>query len=185
MTALMIKKLLETVLQENSLVLSQLSSEETDDLVKRIKEAKRIFVYGEGRSGLIGKAFAMRLMHCGYEVYVIGETITPSIGKDDFFVAISASGTSISLASHFSKAKEKNACTFLVTASKENQLSPDGELVIPAATKNRRQGEPQTIQPLGSQFDQSAHLLLDAIIIALLEESDHNADLRTRHANLE
>jgi 6-phospho-3-hexuloisomerase len=184
-TVLMMKKLLEAVLQENSLVLSQVSSGETDDLVNKINEAKRIFVYGEGRSGLMGKAFAMRLMHCGYEVYVIGETITPSIGKDDFFVAISASGTSNTLAKHISKAKEKRAFTFLVTASKENQLSPDGKLLVPAATKNRRQGEPQTIQPLGSQFDQSVHLLLDAIIVVLLEENDHNADLQKRHANLE
>ncbi|MEG9295282.1 6-phospho-3-hexuloisomerase [Mangrovibacillus sp. Mu-81] len=181
----MMKGLLEAVLHENSLVLSQVSPLETDDLVKKIHEAKRIFVYGEGRSGLMGKAFAMRLMHCGYEVYVIGETITPSMGNGDFLIAISASGSSTSLAGHFSTANEKEASTFIVTASKENQLSTDGKLVIPAATKHRRQGEPQTIQPLGSQFDQSVHLLLDAIVIALLEGRDQNTELRKRHANVE
>jgi len=36
---------------------------------------------GVGRSGLIGRAFAMRLMHLGFEVYVLGETITPAVEK--------------------------------------------------------------------------------------------------------
>ncbi|WGG47907.1 6-phospho-3-hexuloisomerase [Rossellomorea sp. DA94] len=179
------KQLIETILHENSLVLHAIDMEETEDLVKKINDARRIFLYGEGRSGLMGKAFAMRLMHCGYNVYVIGETVTPSIEKGDLLIGISASGTSTSLASHFTKTKEKAANTFLITASVRHGLSTDGTLVIPAATKYRREEEPATIQPLGSQFDQSAHLLMDAIILALLEGENRHRDLLKRHANME
>jgi 6-phospho-3-hexuloisomerase len=181
----MMKRMIETILDENALVLAGVDKKETDELLKKIKEATRIFLYGEGRSGLIGKAFAMRLMHCGYNVYVIGETITPSIDKGDLFLGISASGTSPSLIHHFSKAEEVGAATFVVTASTEHGLLSDGTVVIPAATKRRRKEEPETIQPLGSQFDQSAHLLLDAIILVLLEGRDHNDELLQRHANVE
>lgn len=179
------KQLIETILHENSLVLHAIDMEETKNLVKKINVARRIFLYGEGRSGLMGKAFAMRLMHCGYNVYVIGETVTPSIEKGDLLIGISASGTSTSLANYFSKVKEKAANTFLITASARHGLSTDGTLVIPAATKYRREEEPATIQPLGSQFDQSAHLLMDAIILALLEGENRHQDLLKRHANME
>jgi len=58
---------------------------------------------------------------------------------------------------------------------------------VPAATKKRRPEEPNTIQPLGNQFDQSVHLLLDSIIIHALhegEKADYN-QMTNRHANLE
>ena len=37
-------------------------------------------------------AFAMRLMHLGFVVYVIGDVTTPSINEDDCLIAISGSG---------------------------------------------------------------------------------------------
>jgi hypothetical protein len=49
------------------------------DIVKAvdmIKSAKKVFVYGVGRSGPVSRAFAMRLVQVGLEVYFIGETIT-------------------------------------------------------------------------------------------------------------
>ena len=39
----------------------------------------KVLVMGAGRSGLVGKAFAMRLLHLGFNSYVLGETIVPSI----------------------------------------------------------------------------------------------------------
>ncbi|TFG68016.1 MAG: iron dicitrate transport regulator FecR, partial [Methanomassiliicoccus sp.] len=50
--------------------------EETDKFVDAIMESRRIFIYGVGRSGLIAKAFAIRLVQMGLEVYFVGETIT-------------------------------------------------------------------------------------------------------------
>ncbi|MCJ7741769.1 MAG: 6-phospho-3-hexuloisomerase, partial [Methanoregula sp.] len=36
--------------------------------------AKKVYVAGAGRSGFIAKAFGLRLMHLGLEVYIVGET---------------------------------------------------------------------------------------------------------------
>ena len=39
-------------------------------MTKIIEEVESIFIMGLGRSGLVAKAFAMRLMHLGLNVYV-------------------------------------------------------------------------------------------------------------------
>ena len=49
------------------------------------REGKKVLVVGVGRSGLVARAFAMRLMHLGFRSYVLGETITPSVGEGDVF----------------------------------------------------------------------------------------------------
>jgi 6-phospho-3-hexuloisomerase len=51
--------------------------EGTDRFVKHIIAGRKIFIYGVGRSGLIAKAFAIRLVQMGLEVFFVGETITP------------------------------------------------------------------------------------------------------------
>jgi 6-phospho-3-hexuloisomerase len=184
------KSIIDTVAQEVTAVLLTIDEQEAKDLSVHLKTAKRIFVYGEGRSGLMGKAFAMRLMHGGFTVYVIGETITPSIEKGDLLVIISGSGSTGAVSQFASKAKEAGAELFLVTTNRESAMSAlsDGILIIPAATKYRRKEEPPTIQPLGNQFDQSVHLLLDAIIIATVQQNGGpkvNEEMAKRHANLE
>lgn len=137
----------------------------------------------------MGKAFAMRLMHAGYHVYVTGETITPSIEHGDLLLAISGSGSTQSICQFAEKAKKQEAQLTAVTTNADSKLAEisDHVLVIPAATKKRLSEEPDTIQPLGNQFDQSLHLLLDAIIIYTLDQSKktNNEEMTARHANLE
>ena len=180
------KKIINTVVEEVTHVLSNVDEKEAIQFSNELVQAQRIFVCGEGRSGLMGKAFAMRLMHADYKVFVIGETITPSIQKGDLFVAISGSGETTSICQLVEKAKQVGARVQLVTVNKNSSIGniSDEILVVPAATKYRLPNESATIQPLGNQFDQSVHLLLDAIIISTLKEVS-NEELRNRHANLE
>lgn len=182
------KNTINTVANEIFTVLSKINIDEALSLSLQLKKAKRIFICGEGRSGLMGKAFAMRLMHGGFNVFVIGETITPSIEKGDLLVTISGSGSTSSLLQFATKAKDVGAINVLVTTNRDSKIANISEnvLVIPAATKYRLPNEPETIQPLGNQFDQSVHLLLDAIIIYTLNESENvNDAMAKRHANLE
>ncbi|PLS17711.1 6-phospho-3-hexuloisomerase [Bacillus sp. M6-12] len=182
------KNIIQTVSQEISMVISNIAEEEALLVSAELRKAKRIFVYGEGRSGLMGKAFAMRLMHGGYNVYVVGETITPSIAEGDLLVAISGSGSTGMIYEFANKAKQLGVKVILVTTNRDSKISKisDHLLVIPAATKYRHPGEPETIQPLGNQFDQSVHLVLDGIIIhSLQDKQDMNEEMRNRHTNLE
>lgn len=184
------KNITDNIANEVGGVLRQVNPKESVKLADELQNAKRIFVAGTGRSGLIAKVFAMRLMHSGYHIYVVGETITPSIENGDLLLIISGSGTTESLKQYATKSKEVGTKVALVTTNKDSaigQLS-DCTILIPAATKKRLSHEPDTIQPLGSQFDQSAHLLLDAVVVYLLQQQpgqENATKLNQKHANLE
>lgn len=113
----------------------------------------------------MAKGFAMRLMHLGYTVYVIGETITPALNNDDAIFLVSGSGESSSVVSDGKKALEKG-CKVIAVTSKGN--SSIGELahhtlLIPGTVKGETGKERGSIQLLSSLFDQSLHIVLDAI----------------------
>jgi 6-phospho-3-hexuloisomerase len=182
------KKTVETVVKEVDQVLkSSLEGNDFDELAERIKNAKRLFIAGEGRSGLVGKMIAMRLMHGGYEVYVTGETITPSITDGDLLMVLSGSGKTGNLVAMAETAGKTGAqiVSFTTDSTSPAAEKSDQVITIPAATKYRRAEEPKTIQPLGNQFDQSLHLLLDAFIIYLEGSNGEHSDWKNRHANLE
>lgn len=176
------------ILKEIETVLSQVSDETLHELAVQLKEAKRIFIVGEGRSGLMAKSFAMRLMHLGKTVYVVGETITPSIAEGDLLVAVSGSGTTKSVVWTAEKTISLGCRVIAVTTNPESALAAAASKIlhVPAATKYRRENELKTIQPLGSLFDQCAHILFDTIclLFSKLNEIDHTSAFG-RHNNLE
>lgn len=184
------RKIIETVSEEVQNVLNNVSEDDAVDLSELLIQAKRIFVFGEGRSGLMAKAFAMRLMHGGYTVFVVGETVTPSIQESDLLVIISGSGSSAMILSLVDTAKKVNAALALVTTDRKSYAAKQSEcvLIVPAATKHRQTTKANSIQPLGNQFDQSVHLLLDSIIIYTLEQATNSVsyeEMKKQHTNLE
>ena len=64
-----------------------------EDLVRVREEGRTLLIVGAGRSSLVGRAFAMRLMHLDFNVYIMGETITPSMEEGDVALIISGSGS--------------------------------------------------------------------------------------------
>ena len=178
-------KVISTILEELQSVCNDISNEEYRSLVSLLKKDCTFYFAGEGRSGLIAKAIAMRVMHTGKKVYVVGETITPAIGADDVLILLSGSGKTNQIVYLGNQASECGAHVFLVTTNKQALMQDwckEG-LHIPAATKHRLPNEPETIQPLGNQFDQSAHIILDAAVIDSLEKTEQN--MKDTHSNLE
>lgn len=182
------KQIIETIANEVNGVIKHVDSGQIQQLARQVNGTKRIFITGTGRSALAGKMFAMRLMHIGYQAYVVGETITPSIEEGDSLVVISGSGETKTLIHYVSKAKEAEAVVALVTTNPESSIGQSADLVVevPAVTK-KTTGQRNTIQPLGSQFDQSIHLLLDALIVYLIDNytGTDMSSLTKKHANLE
>ncbi|WP_188456256.1 6-phospho-3-hexuloisomerase [Virgibacillus oceani] len=182
------KKVHLKILEELKEVAEQLEDSQIKSFMDTIRRANRIFIAGEGRSGLMGKAFAMRLMHAGYHVFVKGETITPSIQEDDVLVAISGSGNTTSILLTAEQASKAGAEVLLVTTNENSAIGEIADEVIrvSAATKSRLPEEPATMQPMGNQFDQSVHILLDAIVISLTHGRDNiNEYMKDQHANLD
>ncbi|XZF76984.1 6-phospho-3-hexuloisomerase [Bacillus sp. AL-1R] len=179
---------METILTEIQDVLRFVEETTIAKVGKVLSESGRIFVAGEGRSGLMAKSFAMRLMHLGAEVFVIGETITPAIKKGDTLIVVSGSGTSKSVVWAAEKAKELDCFVIAFTTNLESKLVSFATLPvhIPASTKYRREGEMESIQPLGSLFDQCAHIIFDSVCLCYGKQKDieHSTAFQL-HSNLE
>ncbi|MDU5111023.1 MAG: 6-phospho-3-hexuloisomerase, partial [Clostridium sp.] len=155
------------ILDEIKEVLDQVNALEFKDAAVSIKKDRRIFVDGEGRSGLMAKGFAMRLMHLGYETYVVSETITPALKEGDLFIAVSGSGKSTNIISDTKKAK-KLGCEILVfTSNNVSELAKlaDNIVIVPGTVKGDTGTDRKSIQLLSSLFDQSIHIVLDGLCL--------------------
>lgn len=174
------------ILQELSRSTTNISDEQLTDFIKKINEAKRIFVYGTGRSGLMLKTFAMRLMQMGYVSYVVGETVTPSTEKGDLLVVASASGETDSVCQAAKKAKDGGLEVITVTANKESTLYKVQEPIVFIESATKFSTSNVTIQPLGSLFEQVLLVLFDAIILKISKEkADINTSMAKKHASIE
>lgn len=91
-------------------------------LEQAIADAKAVFVFGAGRSLLMLKAFAMRLMHIGLKVHVVGDVVTPALQKGDLLLLASASGETASLVNVATKAKQLGGTVALLTIFPESTL---------------------------------------------------------------
>ncbi len=129
-------------------------------------EGKKALVVGAGRSGLVGKAFAMRLMHLGLNVYVMGESITPAIGDGDLVIVISGSGGGALSITSANMAKRLGALVLAVTSYPDSALGrtadfvvvvPGREVIAREEEYHSRQllGEHASLAPMGTLFEDS------------------------------
>src|SRR5699024_6764288 len=107
-------EILKTVSEEVGKVCSLVDELEFEALGTKIEQANSIYIYGNGRSGLVGRMIAMRLMHSGYTVYVIGETTTPAFRDGDLLLILSGSGKGHSVRAMTEKAKKLGGKAALV-----------------------------------------------------------------------
>lgn len=176
---------------------TKLDEKQVDAFTKTLLETKRVFVVGAGRSGLVAKAFAMRLMQLGIDVYVIGETTAPSLKEGDLFFAISGSGETDLIVSAAQIAKKAGAKVGVVTSYPRSSLGKLADLLVtlPGRTKTETTtdfverellGEYAPLAPLGTLFEITAMVFLDGVVAALMTAlGKKEEDLRARHATIE
>lgn len=176
-----------TILEEHLKLRDQIRYDEIAAIIPVIKQANAVFLMGMGRSGLMMKAAAMRLMHLGFKAYVVGETTTPAITKGDVLLAGSGSGTTSSIVRAAEKAQTVAASIVCFTTDAHSPVASlaDFTVTIPAAEKQKQNTEIST-QYAGSLFEQALLLVFDALIQALWDLDGSTAsELWKRHANLE
>jgi 6-phospho-3-hexuloisomerase len=163
------------------------SAASLDAAAALLAAAPRVFVLGAGRSGLALKMTAMRLMHLGLEVHVVGEVTSPAIAANDVLLVASGSGTTGAIVRAAETAQAVGASILALTTAPE---SPLGRLawvtvVVPAAAKQDHAGQ-MSAQYSGGLFEQAVLLVGDALFHALWHQSGATAaELWPRHANLE
>jgi 6-phospho-3-hexuloisomerase len=182
-----LQQTLDLILMENRTVLETVDPNAIAQFITAITRSKRIFVAGEGRSGLVMRMFAMRLMHLGYQDFVVGETITPSIQNGDLLIDCSGSGSTGNVLAIAQTAQTTGAQIVSITTQPDSPLGQLADITIhlrAAAKQDRSQQHSQ--QFAGSLFEQSTLLLLDAIFHLIAKQTHQSAEtLYSLHANLE
>ena len=168
-----------------------------DILVDVYRRNGKVLVMGAGRSGLVGKAFAMRLLHLGFNSYVLGETIVPSISRGDVAIAISGSGRTGLTVDAADAAKKVGATVIAITTYPESPLGKIADLVVRVPGRSKiskmddyfaRQilGLHEPLAPLGTLFEDTAMLLLDGVVYYLMIRLNvSESEMMSRHANVE
>ena len=180
-------------------IASTISDEDVEKFITTLLNAQRIYVMGAGRSGLVAKAFAMRLMHLGLEAFVVGETITPALKAGDIMVVFSGSGRTKTVADIAETAKEIGAKICLISSNADSRIGKISDCIViiehqrdavgdDGAEFEIRQmmGDHKSFAPLGTLFETTSMIFADAVISRLMEitKTDENA-LKGRHTNIE
>ena len=180
-------------------IADSISDDEIEGFLKEILNANRVYVMGAGRSGLVAKAFAMRLMHLGLTAYVVGETITPAMKPDDVMVVFSGSGRTKTIADISETVREMGGRICLITSNADSRIGRISDSIViiehqrdavrdDAQEFEIRQmmGEHKSFAPLGTLFETAAMVFADAIISRLMEiTKTDEKELKNRHANIE
>ncbi|MBC8570708.1 6-phospho-3-hexuloisomerase [Zongyangia hominis] len=171
--------------------LARIDTGAADALIDAILSAKRVFSAGCGRSLLMIRGLAMRLMHLGLTSYVVGETVTPAVAPGDLLIIGSGSGETGSLVTMAQKAKKLGVKIALITIYPDSTLGNLADIVlrIPGTTgKSEKDSGIVSVQPGGNMFEQSMLLFGDALVICLADRAGmqlNDASIMSRHANLE
>lgn len=158
----------------------------------------KVLIVGVGRSGLVGRSFAMRLMHLGFDVYVLGETITPAMGKGDLVIVISGSGSTTIPVTAAVIAKKANAKVLAITSFPDSSLGKLAEkiVVVHGRRKEPREveeyfsrqllGEHEPLAPLGTIFEDTCMVFLDAVVVELMKRLETSEmEMKAKHATIE
>ena len=172
---------LEEILEEMRGVFARVSPVAVEQLAQEIIEARRILVYGVGRTGLALQGFAMRLMHLGLDGHFVGQLSAPPVTKADLLVCAMTLGTLPTGDAIVGIARHAGARVAVITA-RPQLVSADLVIGLPAQTM----ADPMTsLLPLGSPFELALSLYCDLTVINLMRRLNvGNADLAARHANL-
>lgn len=156
-----------------------------DAFLRALEPARRVFLYGRGRSGFVARAFAVRLMHLGYQTYVVGETITAPVKKDDLVVLVSGSGSTYPVVMTAELGRRQGATVVAITADPDSEVARLAHVVV-GLIPPKTNGERPRFAPLGTVFETSAWLFFDAVVSLLMDRlGETEESMRRRHATLE
>lgn len=181
---------LHSILQELSHNAGYIHDEGLSRLCDEIMKARHIFLAGAGRSGVMIRAFANRLMHLGFSVSMVGDMTSPHSQPGDLLIIGSGSGETESLRALAEKAKKNSVLLAIFTMDVESTIARAADCVVMlpgTSPKLKNKGMDITsIQPMGAAFEQILLLTEDALVMELMERTGQTSDeMFARHADLE
>jgi 6-phospho-3-hexuloisomerase len=175
------KEPLNHILKGIQETLEKVDPSSIDEMVNAVLGAKKIFVYGVGRSGLIGQAFAVRLVQMGFDVHFVGDMTTPIVESNDVVIIVSNTGETMSAVQTANIVRRVGATVISITANMHSKLGQASSITLEVSPK--RDEQLKRYAPLGTIFEGAALALFDSLVPILMEKLNLNeASLRKRHA---
>ncbi len=172
---------LNYILKEMEEALQRVDPGAVEEAINSIVASKKIFVYGVGRSGLVGQAFAVRLVQMGFNVHFVGDMTTPFVEPGDLVIIVSNTGETMSAVQTANIVRRVGAKVIAVTSNPNSKLGHASNIILEVA--QARDDQKKRLAPLGTIFEDSALVLFDALVPIIMERLDQNeASLRRRHA---
>ncbi len=189
-----VREMMHLMAENLAQIAQSISDDDISSILSELINARRIFVIGAGRSGLVASAFAMRLIHLGFKTYVVGESILPEMTTGgmagDVLVVFSCSGGT-GIAAHYAADARTigGARICLITGEAESTIGKIADLSMIFQGHLYRQ---QCVEegcnlfaPLGTLFETTAWVFSDAVISGLMEVKGTDAGVMWNvHANL-
>lgn len=171
------------ILNELNSQINIVSHDQIQKLIAHIQNVGHIFLVGAGRSGIMINAFGNRLMHLGLSISIVGEISSPHSQKGDLMIIGSNSGETLRLVNQAKIAKANNVRIAVITSNSDSTLAKlaDCTLLIP-----HNDNEHNSVQPMGTLFEQTTLIIYDGIILSLMDKMDENTQsMKQRHADIE
>ena len=174
---------MQRILADLRRILDAVPDETTDEFVEKIVGAKRVFMHGLGRSGLVARMFGMRLVHLSRPATIVGDTTTPAIRRDDLLVVCSRTGRSPILRHAAGLAHAEGAQAVAVVGHVGTRLAGSADLLVRLPIEV---AESAIEQPMGSLWEQALLLYLDGVVVLRLMEKLGltQEDMERIHSNL-
>ncbi|MHA1149025.1 MAG: 6-phospho-3-hexuloisomerase [Promethearchaeota archaeon] len=151
------------------------------------QDNQRVFIYGAGRSGFVGRCFAQRLMHLGIKSCFVSDAVTHQYTEKDLLIIISGSGETTSPVAIAQKAKQIGGKIALLTGNPKSTIGNLCNIVVKIEGKSKDIAVSQeSLAPYTSLFDISTLAVLDSMggmlmrILGVTEE-----DIDKMHASIE
>lgn len=162
-------------------VVYSIPEEDWHTIIDLILAKEKIFIYGSGRSGLVGQMFAIRLVQMGLNVYFVGDMTTPIIGKNDLTILISNTGQTVSVVQTAEIAKRIGSHVISFTSSPSSKLARVSDNII--LIKIDKDETDSELAPLGTIFEDTVIFFFDCLIPDLMKKLNlTEKDMRKKHA---
>jgi 6-phospho-3-hexuloisomerase len=179
----------QQIVKELTAVLERVDPVEVETLVATIIRTRRLFLEGRGRSGLMMRAFAIRLTHLDLHCHVVGESTTPSLQPGDLLLVGSGSGETVTAALAARQAKAAGGAVAVLTSRRESTIAQLADYIVLLPAPVREVSDVETVsteQPMGSLFEQTLMIVLETLVLLLKDRLQQDeATMLNRHSNLE
>jgi 6-phospho-3-hexuloisomerase len=172
---------LDYILRNVREALANIDPAMVENAIQAFIDAKKIFIYGVGRSGLIGQAFAVRLVQMGFDVHFVGDMTTPFVDEGDLVIIVSNTGETMSAVQTANIVRRVGARVIAVTSNPNSKLGHASNIILEVG--QTKDDQKKRLAPLGTIFEDAALVMFDSMVPLIMERTDQNeASLRRRHA---